>query len=157
VPRFAELAQEADLAHHPCQLLPAYQQFDFWLGSWQARIPTGFPAAHDEITKSEDGCVITQTWRGTLGNEGRSYSYYDASRERWLQTWIGKNGTIATMEGKLIGDAMMLETTSAAAGSRTRTTWTPRADSTVEVRTESSTDDGVSWTPAGLLLYHRAE
>ncbi len=156
-PHFAELAREADLANRPCELLPAYQQFDFWLGHWQVRIPTGFPAARDEITKSEDGCVIIQAWRGTLGAHGQSYSFYDTATETWHQTWVGKSGSVTKMEGKMIGDRMVLESVGTTPGSRTRTSWIPQPDGTVDFRTETTTDDGATWAPAGLMHYHRAE
>ena len=157
-PRFAELAREADLAHHPCLIKDEYRAFDFWLGTWDVKIPAGFKAATDVVEKSEDGCVITQTWNGTIGTFGRSYTFFDAARETWVNTWVGRAGGVATIEGGPKGGDVVLEGPGTTGpDSRTRVTWKRLGEDRIDVITEGSADAGKTWSPAGHLSYHRAD
>ena len=91
-----------------------YDQFDFWLGQWiiEQRIhrPDGtiesYPA-QTSVTRSTDGCVITEHWRGTTrlfwyGMEqpqtlwGYSVRRVDPATGNWLISWIdGKSPRFA--------------------------------------------------------------
>jgi hypothetical protein len=151
------LARVADEAHRPCLHQPEHAQFDFWLGEWEVTIPSGFLASRDEVTRSEDGCVVHQSWKGTLGNTGRSYSFYDAAQEQWVQAWVGSAGLGGTMTGGLEGDRMVLVgASSTPPGSLARTSWLPQPDASVQVLTENSTDGGVTWTEGPVLTYRPA-
>jgi hypothetical protein len=86
-----------------------YDQFDFWLGEWsiEQRVhqPDGriesYPA-RTTVTRSADGCVIMEHWRGTTrlfwyGMEqpqvmwGYSVRRVDPATGEWLISWIDGN------------------------------------------------------------------
>lgn len=156
--RFAEIAEAADLAHRPCLHRPEYRQFDFWLGTWDVRIPAGFRASRDVIRRSEDGCVVTHEWTGTLGARGRSHSYYDATSETWIQVWITSTGINGTMTGGLDEDGfLVLEGPGATPGNLIRSRWKPLDPDTVEVSTVTSTDGGDTWSASSLNTFQRVD
>jgi hypothetical protein len=83
-----------------------FDQFDFWLGEWSieqhVHQPDGtiesYPA-RTNVTRSADGCVITEHWRGTTrlswyGMErpetlwGYSVRRVDPATREWLISWI---------------------------------------------------------------------
>ena len=146
--RFAEIGEAADLANHPCLLKPEYRQFDYWLGSWDVKIPAGFSAGASLIEKSADGCFLHQTWKGTFGLNGQSFTFYDPATEEWTQTWVGQLGAPATLRGGLVDGVMTLEGRApgpTGAMQLTRTSWTPREDGTIRLLSESSSDDGATF------------
>jgi tetratricopeptide (TPR) repeat protein len=152
----SRLAHVADEAHRPCLHKPEYGEFDFWVGEWEVRIPSGYLAARDTVTRSADGCVVEQHWEGTLGNSAVSYSFYDSAEEKWRQAWIVSGGLAGTMEGGLESGSMVLVGNAPAfPGSIARATWTPQPDGTVEFQTERSADQGATWTPTPRMTYHR--
>lgn len=152
----SRLARVADEFHRPCLHKPEYGQFDFWVGEWEVRIPSGYLAARDTVTRSADGCVVEQRWEGTLGNSAVSYTFYDSVEEKWRQAWIVSGGLAGTMEGGIEDGSMVLVGNAPAfPGSIARATWSPQPDGTVEFHTERSADQGATWTPTPLMIYHR--
>lgn len=80
-----------------------------------------------------------------------SMSFYDAAREKWHQTWMGKDGSALFIEGGLNDQGeMVLSDRNAPYYERgaaiNRITWTPRADGSVRQHWQTSSDDGASWT-----------
>lgn len=143
---------------YDCMEAAGHRQFDFWLGDWDVRIPAGFLAARDRITRSADGCVITQHWEGVFGIVGRSWSYYDATRETWLQTWVGANGSTSTVEGKFEDGAMTLYGPGGTTpGSKSKTEWRMQDDGSVRVTVWTSTDDGATWGTPSWTTYRRTD
>lgn len=69
--------------------------FDFWLGEWDVS-PTGSTSgvtvAESSITLHDQGCVILEHWRPFGGGHGHSINGFDASDNKWHQTWIDSNG-----------------------------------------------------------------
>ena len=83
-----------------------YDQFDFWLGDWviEQRVHQAdgsvetYPAS-TSVSRSRDGCVVTEQWRGTArlfwyGMKrpedlwGYSVRRVDPKSGRWLISWI---------------------------------------------------------------------
>jgi hypothetical protein len=152
------LGRVADELHRPCLHKPEYSQFDFWLGEWEVRIPSGFLAARDEVSRSADGCVIEQRWSGTLGNTAVSYTFYNSAEEKWQQAWVASGGGAGLMEGGMEDGSMVLRGRAASPpGAIARGSWVPQPDGTVRFETETSEDQGATWKQVGLLTYHRVE
>lgn len=125
-----------------------YRQFDFWLGTWEVRLPDGSLAGANTIEAILGGCAIVEHWTGALGGRGTSLNFYDAVTKRWSQTWIDNHGSPLRLEGGFRGGAMVLEgdqTDAAGQTVRNRLTWTPRADRHVRQLWESSKDRGATW------------
>ncbi|MGD8809423.1 MAG: hypothetical protein PVG24_07440, partial [Gammaproteobacteria bacterium] len=96
---------------YPCEAIPEYSQFDFWLGDWEVRTPDGTLAGHNSITKEQGSCAIHESWTSASGAGGTSTSFYIPSRDQWRQIWVGSNGTLIDMTGGLIDGEMHLEGT----------------------------------------------
>ena len=85
---------------------PAYQQFDFWLGTWTVTGPNGQVAGVNEITAEEQGCLLVERWRGASGSTGQSYNYYNPVTEKWRQVWVSP-GALIDYEGGLVAPGVM--------------------------------------------------
>lgn len=87
---------------------PAYHAFDFWVGAWRVYDAEGQHVGDNRIVVDQAGCLLIESWRSVRGVTGRSFSYYDAERARWRQTWISPGSRIE-LEGNLVGAHMVLE------------------------------------------------
>ena len=109
--QFREVQRNVRARVYPCEGIAEFEQFDFWLGEWEVRTPAGALAGHNTITKEQGGCAIHENWVAASGAGGTSTSFYLPSREQWRQIWVGSNGTLIDMSGKLIDDELRMEGT----------------------------------------------
>ena len=72
----------------------AYDDFDFWLGSWEVYDPDGIFLGENKITAHEDHCLLIEHWISEHGNTGQSYNFYDPAREEWRQIWASDWGLV---------------------------------------------------------------
>ena len=86
----------------------AYRSFDFWLGEWEVRVPSGQVAGRNRITAILNGCAIKEEWSGTQGSIGTSYTMWDAASRRWHQTWVDNQGLLLLLDGGISGGKMVL-------------------------------------------------
>lgn len=127
----------------PCDT-PEHRQFDFWLGTWDVRGPSGL-AGINRIEREYDGCVVHERYDTQQGYRGESLNVYDASRQVWHQTWVDTNGLLLLLEGGLQDGSMVMEgATVNAEGRETRhrITWTPAEDGSVRQHWESKAAAG---------------
>jgi len=96
---------------YPCEGVAAARDFDFWVGTWEVRLPDGRLAGHNTVTKVDGGCTVLERWRGAGGSTGTSINYYQPAREQWRQLWVGSNGTLIDIAGRLRDGVMRLEGT----------------------------------------------
>ena len=88
-----------------------YHQFDFWVGNWDVRGPTGGLAGTNVVKSLLDGCVVEENWTGAGGGFGRSLNFYDAASGTWSQMWVASSGCpngIIIVEGKFEDGAMTM-------------------------------------------------
>jgi hypothetical protein len=78
----------------PCLSDKNYQAFDFWLGDWQVTDAQGVIQGSNQITKSEDSCLIHEHWTSALGNKGYSLNYYNPVTRLWAQRWVSAGSVI---------------------------------------------------------------
>jgi len=138
----------------------AYRGFDFWLGEWEVRTPSGQVAGRNRITSILSGCAIKEEWTGSRGSIGTSYNTWDAASRRWHQTWVDDQGTLLLLDGGLEDGKMVLsgERTGPNGGVvRHRLTWQPLEGGTVRQLWESSSDDGATWKTVFDGTYHRTQ
>jgi hypothetical protein len=105
---------------------PEYRQFDFWLGNWEVRSPTGEALGSNRITQEFKGCVIQEFWQGAQGGTGSSWNYFSPQSGKWHQSWVSDYGDFALLVGEYKNEAMMLEGTSKTPNGQTlyqRATW----------------------------------
>jgi len=92
--------------------------------------------------------------------EGRSLNAYDASTDRWHQTWVDSTGGLLLLDGGLVDGAMVLEGSApadqGAAPERQRIAWTVERDG-VRQHWEASADGGTTWRTAFDGCYRRRE
>jgi len=140
---------------------PESRQFDFWVGHWtvSAAAKPDQQTATSLIEKLYAGCAVRENWMPLKGGgDGGSLNSYVASEGKWRQTWVDASGSRAEFSGGWNGKSMVLEGIWPQPGhptQRTRMTYTPRADGSVEQAGESSDDGGKTWTPSFDLIYRR--
>ncbi|HWC97611.1 MAG TPA: hypothetical protein VG456_12690 [Candidatus Sulfopaludibacter sp.] len=131
----------------PCLSNPEYQQFDFWLGEWDVQV-AGQTVARSRIEKVSEGCIVQENWMPFIGNEGKSWNYYEAATGKWEQLWISTGG-ITRYWGKLEGPRMVFQGTQAQVNGPTlqhRLSFTPLEGGRVRQLSEQSQDEGKTWT-----------
>ena len=144
-----------------------YRQFDFWLGEWDVFNPAGQKIGRNEITSTNDGCVVYENWRDARGGTGNSFNFYESKTKRWHQFWVASggnatplsaapDGTPMPMSGKLVDGAMVLQSP-AGVKPLNRWTWSKAEEGKVRQHAEQSTDDGKTWTTVFDGLYVKAK
>jgi hypothetical protein len=153
----AALLVGAGAAHGaPCDA-PEHRQFDFWVGEWNVSRPDGQQVGTNSISREYGGCVIHERYTTARAYAGESLNTWDTARGVWHQTWVDNGGTLLVLEGRLAGNAMVLEGGGMRDGKpvKHRITWTPNADGTVRQFWESAGPDG-QWKTAFDGLYRKA-
>ncbi len=129
-----------------------HHQFDFWVGEWTVRGPSGTVVGTNRIEAVLGVCAIAEHWASAGANRGMSLNFYDRTTGKWTQTWIDNGGRPLYLSGAFRDGRMVLEgeTSSTAGGppSRQRITWTPLEGGDVRQLWEISTDGGKTWTVA---------
>jgi tetratricopeptide (TPR) repeat protein len=96
----------ANAKRYPCRDRAESHQFDFWVGEWAVTDPGGQPLGVSSITRDLEGCVVRESWAGSLGGKGTSVNFYDPAIRQWHQVWTDVNGTITNYVGELRDGAM---------------------------------------------------
>ena len=145
----------------PCSSNPIYQQFDFWIGDWEAFDLKGNKAGDSKIERILDSCVILENWTGVQGNyRGKSYNTYNASTGKWQQYWVdNKGGIIEYFDGHFEKDKMRVQTANLIQSDGKKKilkmTFFKINSDTVRQFGENSTDDGKTWNTDFDLEYRR--
>lgn len=136
-----------------------HRAFDFWVGEWKVLNPKGKEAGRNQIKVEQGGCVLVENWSSADGVfKGTSYNFYNASTEKWNQTWVDNQGGSLLLEGNIQNGAMVLSGKSKGPQGQwqlDRITWTPNGDGTVRQHWQVSTDEGKSWATSFDGTYHR--
>ena len=137
-----------------------YRQFDFWVGDWDVFdfSAPGQRLARVTVEPILKGCGVLETYADGEGQEGRSFSIYDASRRVWHQTWITNHGQLLMIEGGFKSGRMELAGSDLAAygGPRrlVRGSWQAIAGGVREIGLRS-VDGGTTWVPWFDLMFRR--
>jgi tetratricopeptide (TPR) repeat protein len=159
--RFAEFQSAVDRNARPCLHDPRHSDFDFWLGDWDVRPrgQPGAPASRNTITKIHDGCVVLESYSAP-SYTGQSFNIYDRTRHQWNQTWVDKMGGLhvywgEAREGNMYYEGEMPDPAAPTRRVKTRLTFFKIAADTVRQFSESTRDDGKTWTVNYDLIYTR--
>jgi hypothetical protein len=134
-----------------CRTAP-YQQFDFWVGSWQVAANGNPPRSASFITQDLDGCAIIENWRSP-SSTARSISGYDASDGQWHQHYVENSGFFPfRLDGGIRSGAMVMQGSYPDPFGRPlvltdRFTWTALGPDDVRQTQERSTDGGATFGP----------
>jgi len=99
-------------AQKPCESNPKYNEFDFWIGEWDAYGKNGKLAGNSKITKILDNCIVLEEWTSANGQQGflfsgKSFNTYNVASEQWQQTWVDNaGGTTEYLTGKFDNNSM---------------------------------------------------
>jgi hypothetical protein len=149
-------AAPADSPKSAACTAPEYRQFDFWIGDWDAfdfDNPTT-KVARTQVDLILDGCVLRENYQATDGQQGQSFSIYDASRKVWHQTWVTNRGQLLVIEGTFESGEIVLTSVNPSAAEPTlvRGTWKPVSGGVREIGV-TSTDAGKTWKPWFDLIF----
>lgn len=142
--RFRKLADAAK----PPAMRDVYRQFDFWVGIWDVYSRSGEKVGTNVVTKDEKGFLITEKFTNRGGNTGTSINYYDPGSRQWKQTWVDEAGTVIQYVGGFADSQMSLEgvrTGPNGSVSRSRVSYRPDSDGTIQQRIQRSDDGGKTW------------
>ena len=135
----------------PCRDDDRFRQFDFWLGSWEVRQrEDNRLAGYNEITVSQNGCLIEEHWRSVNGGTGFSMNIFNPVSGQWRQVWVADGYSIDYRGGLRADGSMRLEgklyNYRDGTASDFRGTWIPGKDGTIrqlfEIRPGDEGDDG---------------
>lgn len=95
IPLFSLLMLSAS-AQKPCSA-PAYRQFDFWIGEWEAFGLNGQKAGDSKVSLILDSCIILEEWTSASVSQGiryagKSFNTWNAATKQWQQTWVDNVG-----------------------------------------------------------------
>jgi len=159
-PRFAEIIETMNKNRVPCEYIPEFQQFDFWLGNWQVLGPDGSFQGTNRIEKTQGGCLVLENWQGAGGSTGTSMNFYDPHAGEWVQVWVSPAVQL-TIRGGIVDGSMVLtgHVYYVQNGDRRpfRGTWTPLAEGVVRQHFEESQDGGQTWKTWFDGYYHPVE
>ena len=162
--RFAAFLERYERAVLPCRRDLRYRAFDFWVGTWDVRppgTPADAPASENVITLEHADCVVIEHWRSLAGGTGTSLNIYDASRRMWFQTWADAGGGLHEYRGNPDEHGNMVFTgeipgsPGQPARLPTRLTFFREGPDRVRQFSQSSADEGNTWTTNYELIYTR--
>jgi tetratricopeptide (TPR) repeat protein len=147
--RFGQVVEQVKINAEPCEHLPVYKQFDFWVGEWDVFTPQGQKAGTNRIERVAGGCILLENWTSARGPyKGKSINYYDPSKGKWVQAWVDSSAMILPIEGEFKEGAMHFQGEFVyRKGNKDlfRGTWTPLPDGRVRQFLEQSKDGGETW------------
>lgn len=155
------IAGHAQPTQKPCAGNPAYRQFDFWIGQWEAFGPNGKKSGDSRIELLLDSCIILENWTGAQGGyAGKSYNTYNAATGKWQQYWVdNKGGVTEYFNGHYENNKMILETGNIKQSNDTskimKMTFYNLSPDKVRQHGESSVDGGKTWKTDFDLEYRR--
>lgn len=160
-PSFAQPAAPPVVTSPSACATDAHRAFDFWIGVWDVTAAgQDQPSAVNRISREHGGCALREDYATKGGYTGMSISFYEASRGKWHQTWMGADGTALYIEGGLNDQGEMVLSSRNTPYHRkampiNRLTWTPRPDGSVRQHWQASSDAGASWSTVFDGLYIR--
>ena len=136
---------------------PAYRQFDFFTGDWDAYDVQAQDkvVARNTVKVILDGCVIHEDYRQNDGPHGESYSLYDAARKVWHQSWVTNRGDLLLLDGGVQDGRMIfkgVERKSGKPDALVRAAWYKQGDGVRETA-EQSLDGGKTWKTEFDILF----
>jgi L-ascorbate metabolism protein UlaG (beta-lactamase superfamily) len=141
----------------PCESIPQYKQFDFWIGEWDVTAE-GRKVADSSIQRIVGGCVIYENYEQPDGYLGKSFNFFDAHLGKWRQTWVDAGGNMSEFAGEYKDGAMRYEgETHRQSGAKVmrRMIVYDLGPDRVRQYSELSTDGGKTWGVAYDFIYVR--
>lgn len=152
-------AQDEAAPPPPCSQ-PEFNQFDFWVGEWDATWSDTLHGSNN-ITKDYGGCVIIEHFDSAPAGQfkGMSVSTYNVKTGNWQQTWVDNNGAYLDFVGGWDGSQMVLSRSFERNDSTIyqRMVWHDIAENSFLWNWENSLDNGQTWNLLWQIDYQRKE
>lgn len=136
------------LAQGGCTGSEHFNDFDFWVGTWDVTSnANGQTAGSNTITKELNNCLVTENWQGAGGSVGKSINFYNRLKDEWRQVWVAP-GYVIDIRGGLVDGAMVLTGTIDYFTDKSydfRGSWTPAADGGVRQFFEQYDPEAKTW------------
>ena len=155
------LALQAQL---PCSK-PAFRQFDFWIGEWEAFGLNGQKAGDSKVSLILDSCIILEEWTSASVSQGiryagKSFNTWNAATKQWQQTWVDNvGGSNEYLLGKFEDNKIIYRSSPFPFNKDTmairKMTFTNLSPGKLRQHGEISKDNGTSWTTEYDLEYRR--
>jgi len=147
---------------NPCTT-PQQKQLDFWVGDWDLTWPgpNAGETAHgtNKISRIMDGCVVQEEFSSPATHyRGTSLSTFDATDNRWKQTWVDTGGAYLDFVGDFKDGQMVLQREAVGKGGKKslqRMVFKNIASNEFDWSWESSTDGGKTWKVNWPIHYKR--
>lgn len=157
------LVANLTFAQKPCDSNPKYNEFDFWIGSWEVYGLNGKLAGTSKISKILDNCVLLEEWTSAAAQRGlifsgKSYNSYNVATKQWQQNWVDNTGgSTEYLTGYYENEAMHFLSrpfpNKNGSMSIRKLTFFKLKDGKVRQVGEISTDEGKSWSTEMDLEY----
>ena len=132
-----------------CEMLPGFNEFDFWVGEWDVfDISGSIQIGSNSVQKLQSGCMISEKWTGTDGQTGSSLNYFNPVTNEWRYVWVSASRFSIDMGGGIRSESMLLEGSIynfAGAVWNFRGTWTPNSDGSVRQFFEQYNHSSEQW------------
>ena len=130
-------------------------QFDFWLGEWEATWGEDGQGTN-HVRRILDGKVVQEDFAAP-NLHGLSFSVYDPERKLWCQTWVDNNGSYLDFTGRFENDKMILSRDAIIRGQvcKQRMVWFNINTNQLDWNWERSDDGGQSWRALWQIKYTR--
>jgi len=148
-------AQDSNV--RPCSEDPNFQQFDFWLGTWDVKGHEGQEYGHNTIEAILDGCVLLENWTGAKSSKGKSFNFYDRHSGKWIQRWVDNSGGNLDLKGDIVnGAAVFLGKSKNRKGEDIHNRLTIKKASEKKVfQIWEQSKDSISWQKVFDAVYHK--
>jgi hypothetical protein len=155
-PRFVEIVKKSDVAVNPCKASPAFREFDFWIGEWDAKNVQGVTVGSSSIQLILGQCIIFENW-STPVSSGKSFNIFNTTDKKWHQTWVDDKGTFTHYIGGLVEGKMVLDSDTVVNGKKAigRMTFSKLPNGDVRQHGERSTDEGKTWITSFDFIYSK--
>jgi hypothetical protein len=130
-------------------------QFDFWLGEWEATWGEGEKGTN-RVERILDDKIIQENFNAAEFR-GISVSVYDPERTLWCQTWVDSSGTYLDFTGTFEDAKMILGRDAIIRGEKCkqRMVWYNVEADQFDWNWERSDDNGVTWRALWQIKYTR--
>jgi hypothetical protein len=159
--KYDSLVATMSVQAYPCAHMDGFNDFDFWIGSWDVHVANGTLVGRNTIRREERGCVLTEHWTNSSGGTGMSVNYLDKATDEWVQVWNAEGGSQINVRGGLTDEGMAMEGHLHTVGSGTtvpfRALFTLLLDGRVRQFFEQSNDGGETWVPWFEGFYSRVK
>ena len=138
---------------------PEADQFDFWIGEWDAIYSDTLKPAFNRIVKPYNNCIIEENFSDpNTGFKGKSVSGFNPKTKKWQQTWVDNQGAYIALTGEFKDGKMQLNNELLKADGKKvlqRMLFYNIEKDSFDWSWDSSTDEGKSWTVNWKIHYVR--